>query len=70
MNTDRPERDAISERIVGCAFAVANTLGSGFLEKVYEDALVPEFRAAGLCLRVYFGMPTGQASTHRFNRAR
>ncbi len=34
MNADRPERDAKSERIIGCAFTVANTLGSGFLEKV------------------------------------
>jgi GxxExxY protein len=29
----------ISERIIGCAFAVSNGLGSGFLEKVYENAL-------------------------------
>ena len=47
MNTDRPERDGITERIIGCAFTVANTLGSGFLEKVYENALALELRAAG-----------------------
>jgi len=27
MNTDTPERIAIPEPIIGCAFAVANTLG-------------------------------------------
>ncbi len=27
-----------SERIIGCAFQVMNTLGCGFLEKVYENA--------------------------------
>ncbi len=27
------------DKILGCAFEVYNTLGSGFLEKVYENAL-------------------------------
>ena len=30
--------------IVGCAFRVYNSLGSGFLEAVYRDALMIEFR--------------------------
>ena len=38
----------ISERIIGCAFAVSNGLGSGFLEKIYENALAHELRKAGL----------------------
>ena len=50
MNSDRPERDAVSERIIACAFTVANTLGSGFLEKVYENALAFELRAAGFAV--------------------
>jgi GxxExxY protein len=40
--------DEISERIIGCAFRVLNTLGSGFLEKVYENALAHELRETGL----------------------
>jgi len=40
--------DPITERIIGCAYAIANTLGSGFLEKVYENALSHELRKAGL----------------------
>jgi len=40
--------NALSERIIGCAFTVANRLGSGFLEKVYENALAHELRKAGL----------------------
>ena len=40
--------DRLSERIIGCAFRVMNTLGSGFLEKVYENALAHELRKAGL----------------------
>ena len=31
-------------KIVGCAFRVYNSLGSGFLEAVYHDALMIEFR--------------------------
>jgi GxxExxY protein len=40
--------DGITERVIGCAFTVSNTLGSGFLEKVYENALALELRRAGL----------------------
>jgi GxxExxY protein len=40
--------DHLSERITGCAFRVMNKLGSGFLEKVYENALAHELRNAGL----------------------
>lgn len=38
----------LTEKIIGCAFAVANTLGVGFLEKVYENALVIALRKTGL----------------------
>ena len=42
------EINPITEKIIGCAYAVANNLGCGFLEKVYENALVHELRKAGL----------------------
>jgi GxxExxY protein len=48
MVVDERRLNAISERIIGCAFAVSNVLGVGFLEKVYENALVHEMRKAGL----------------------
>lgn len=38
----------ITERVIGCAFAVGKVLGPGFLEKVYENALVHEIKKAGL----------------------
>jgi GxxExxY protein len=41
----------ISEKVIGCAFAVSNGLGVGFLEKVYENALAHELRKAGLVIR-------------------
>jgi GxxExxY protein len=42
------ELHALTERIIGCAFRISNTLGCGFLEKVYENALVIELRKNGL----------------------
>ena len=38
----------ITQKIIGCAFEVSNTLGIGFVEKVYENALVHLLRKAGL----------------------
>src|SRR5215471_13739188 len=38
----------ITEIIIGCAYTVGNSLGCGFLEKVYENALVHEIRKKGL----------------------
>ena len=34
----------LTKEIIGCAFRVSNTLGVGFLEKVYENALAHELR--------------------------
>src|SRR5881397_3303355 len=42
------ELNSLTERIIGCAFKVSNTLGCGFLEKVYENALVHELRKNAL----------------------
>jgi GxxExxY protein len=38
----------ITQKIIGCAFEISNTLGIGFVEKVYENALVHLIRKAGL----------------------
>ena len=40
----------MSRRVIGCAFTVLNTLGVGFLEKVYENALAYELRAASFAV--------------------
>jgi len=40
--------EELTEIIIGCAYAVANTLGHGFLEKVYENALAHELHKKGL----------------------
>jgi GxxExxY protein len=48
MHTDETGANRLSERIIGCAFRVINTLGAGFLEKVFENALTHELRKSGL----------------------
>jgi GxxExxY protein len=53
MNTDEStdELNEASRRVLGCAFIVANTLGCGFVEKVYENALAHELRKAGISVQ-------------------
>jgi len=49
MNTDEFDgSNKLTEAITGCAINVSNALGSGFLEKVYENALCVELHARGL----------------------
>jgi len=46
MNTDisLQGRTDVTEAVIGAAYQVANVLGTGFLEKVYENALAVELR--------------------------
>ena len=48
MDTDDRRFDAITERIIGCAFKVGSKLGCGFLEKCYRNALAYELEKAGM----------------------
>src|SRR5215470_12294903 len=47
MNADERGFE-LTERILGAVFEVANTLGAGFLEKVYERALFHELKLRGM----------------------
>jgi GxxExxY protein len=59
MNTDAQpvssfiliERET-TEKILGTSFKVLNTLGAGFLEKVYENALSMNFGGTDFQLRI------------------
>jgi GxxExxY protein len=58
MNTDNGGcSDELSERVIGAIFEVANTLGAGFLEKVYERALVRELEMRGVRAAGQASMP-------------
>src|SRR5438477_310266 len=45
---ERAYLDELVKKVVGAIYEVANTLGPGFLEKVYERALVHELGLRGL----------------------
>ena len=38
----------LTEAVIGSAFEIANVLGAGFLEKVYERALIRELALRGV----------------------
>jgi len=54
MSTEVDGINALTEKIIGCAFKVGTALGYGFMEKVYENALAHELRKAGLKVEQQF----------------
>ena len=44
---ERVRLNGVTRDVLGCAFRVANTLGHGFLEKVYENALAFDLVESG-----------------------
>jgi len=42
------EINVLTHTVIGCAYKVHNTLGFGFLEKVYENALKLELKKHGI----------------------
>jgi GxxExxY protein len=53
----------LTEKILGAAFKVQNTLGAGFLEKVYENALSIELRKLGLAVESQKAFPVRYEGT-------
>jgi GxxExxY protein len=57
MNTDQTRmktlvNEELTQEIIGSAFEVHNTLGYGFLERVYQKALRSELISRGLCVEI------------------
>src|ERR1700722_2077895 len=48
MNTKKRGFDLLTERVLSAVFEVSGTLGAGFLEKVYERALLRELGLRGI----------------------
>ena len=42
------EKAALTETIIGCAMGVHRTLGPGYLESVYQNALLIELKKAAI----------------------
>ena len=56
MHVDEAEIDRISDCAIGRTFGLMNKLGCGFLEKIYEDALVNELQKVGLSVAQQYGI--------------
>jgi GxxExxY protein len=56
MDTDEHRLNEITARIIRCVNIVSNTLGNGFLEKVYENALAHELRKSGFLVEQQKGI--------------
>ena len=48
MNADERGLNELTEKVIGAIIEVSNTLGAGFLEKVYERALLRELGIRGI----------------------
>lgn len=48
---DNYQHADVTYKIIGCGLAVFKELGSGFLEKVYENALTIELESAGFSVK-------------------
>lgn len=48
----------LSYKIRGCAFKVYNTLGFGHKKNVYQEAVVSEFKQAGINFEKERGLPS------------
>ena len=67
MVRDEAYYNSITEQIIGCAYRVANSLGAGFLEKVYQNAMYYEIGQCDLEVKqqhpinvVYRGIIVGE----------
>lgn len=47
----------LTEAVIGSAFEIANVLGAGFLEKVYERALIRELALRGVRAKAQVSFP-------------
>ena len=58
MDTDAHGSESdVTEAVIGSAFEVANVLGAGFLEKVYERALLRELAFRGVSAKAQVSFP-------------
>ena len=49
--------NSLTEAVIGAAYEVSNTLGAGFLEKLYERALLNELTLRGISARAQVVYP-------------
>ena len=50
------EHKELTDKIIGSAYRVYNTMGPGFLESVYEKCMMIELRKQGLSVESQMGI--------------
>jgi GxxExxY protein len=69
-NSDSPESaglaalETLAEAVIGAAYEVSNVLGAGFLEKVYERALLQELSVRGVKVVTQAPFPIAYKGKH------
>jgi GxxExxY protein len=64
MHANEHELDWLVSETVGAAYEVGNTLGCGFLERVYHRALLRELNLRGLSARTEVPFPVRYKDQH------
>ena len=64
MDLQRTERDALTEKIIGCAIEVHRTLGPGLLESTYEQCLARELSLQDVVFRLQVPVPVEYKGVH------
>jgi len=54
---DTPDRDLLTERVIGLGIAVHRALGPGLLESAYEECLCFELAQAGMAVARQVSLP-------------
>ena len=55
--------NCLTDAVIGAAYEVSNTLGAGFLEKLYERALISELALRGISARSQVAYPVSYKGT-------
>ena len=61
---ERAALEALAEKVIGAAYEVCNVLGAGFLEKIYERALIEELGLRGLPVKAQAPFPVAYKGKH------
>jgi GxxExxY protein len=64
QSDERASLEALVEKVVGAAYEVSNVLGAGFLEKIYERALVQELNLRGVRVKAQAPYPVAYKGKH------
>jgi GxxExxY protein len=64
QSEERSALEALVQTVIGAAYEVSNILGAGFLEKIYERALLEELGLRGLRVQAQAPFPVAYKGKH------